>query len=69
MNGSLTATTSTLGLVIAARHTRRPILPNPLIPNLQGIVFVVKDSHQKSKRKRKRIKGERSGFYFVHSSV
>jgi len=34
MNGSLIPTIYALPLAIAALKTKRPILPNPLIPNL-----------------------------------
>ena len=36
MKGSLTALTSTSGLAVAARETKRPILPKPLISMLVG---------------------------------
>ena len=32
MKGSFTATTTVLGLFTAARHTRRPMRPKPLMP-------------------------------------
>ena len=38
MNGSLTATTVTFGFFIAARHTRRPMRPKPLMPPATAMV-------------------------------